>query len=207
MPVLLPNKLSLDKILQVVDVQARAFQDDPLWVYLIPNPEKRAKMLKRFFVPVFDVAIRSGQAYSFGDPIAGVCVWSMPSDNPSFSVVLPAIPRFFGLLVSPFILQFGKALPIFSKFGAMKKQYATKPYYYLNTISVAPEAQGRGVASKLIKPFLTKADEEGANVYTETITPENVSLYVHYGFEVMEEYPVPNTDLRLWSFYRRAKTG
>jgi GNAT superfamily N-acetyltransferase len=82
----------------------------------------------------------------------------------------------------------------------MHKQYAPMPQYYLTTIGVRPEAQGKGVASKLIKPFIAQAEREGCPVYTETITPQNVSLYQHYGFKVMEQYSVPRTDLNLWSF-------
>lgn len=48
----------------------------------------------------------------------------------------------------------------------------------------------------------TKADAEGVSVYTETMTPANVGLYEHYGFRVMEQYRVPQTDLSIWSFYR-----
>ncbi|MBZ0285130.1 MAG: GNAT family N-acetyltransferase [Anaerolineae bacterium] len=84
----------------------------------------------------------------------------------------------------------------------MQKQYAPEPHYYLNTIAVLPEAQGKGLASQLIKPFLANADAEGVSVYTETMTPANVGLYEHYGFRVMEQYHVPQTDLSIWSFYR-----
>lgn len=201
----LPQKLPMQSLYDVTNIQAVAFQNDPLWIYLIPNPEKRAKILKGFFVPAFRVYLRNQQVYGYGNPLNGIAIWSTPSDKPSPLAFLPSIPGFIGLVFNPFIFKFTKAFPIFAKFDAMKKQYAQKPYYYLNTISVRPEAQGQGIASKLIKPFLAKADLEGANAYTETITPENVNLYIHYGFQVMEEYPVPNTELRLWSFYRKAQ--
>jgi hypothetical protein len=42
--------------------------------------------------------------------------------------------------------------------------------------------------------------------HTETITPANVSLYEHFGFQVMECYAVPETELCIWSFYRAPHT-
>jgi GNAT superfamily N-acetyltransferase len=87
----------------------------------------------------------------------------------------------------------------------MQQQYALEPHYYLNTIGVVREAQGKGRASQLIKPVLAEADEQAISVYTETMTPSNVPLYEHYGFVCREEYDVPNTDLKIWALYRPAQ--
>lgn len=53
--------------------------------------------------------------------------------------------------------------------------------------------QGRGVASRLIRPFLDRADSEHVGAYTETMTPSNVPLYEHFGFRCQEAYAVPKT--------------
>jgi ribosomal protein S18 acetylase RimI-like enzyme len=138
-----------------------------------------------------------------GDPLEGIAIWSAPGQpETGFSTLVQA--GFLNLFASRFVYSLARAFPIFSQFDRMQKQYAPDPHYYLNTIGVAPESQGKGVASKLIKPFLARADEQGVSAYTETITPSNVSLYEHYGFRVMEGYAVPKTDLCLWSFYRPA---
>ena len=87
----------------------------------------------------------------------------------------------------------------------MQKKYAPKPHYYLSTISVLPESQGRGLASKLIRSFLEKTDEQSVGTYTETMTPSNVGLYEHYGFQCMEQHRVPRTDLSIWALFRHTK--
>jgi ribosomal protein S18 acetylase RimI-like enzyme len=74
----------------------------------------------------------------------------------------------------------------------------------LQTIGIRPEAQGQGLASRLIRPFLAEADGRGLPCYTETVTPENVSLYEHYGFQVAEQCRLPGLPLTLWGFYRGA---
>lgn len=192
--------LSLADLDRATVVQARAFMNDPLWVYLIPDLRQRQIYLPRFSRVLFRFGILNGQAYGVGDPLGGVALWSAPAQKTRLSAALRAgFPR---LLFSPFLFQFVRAGEIFGRFGEMQKQYAPDPHYYLNTISVLPEAQGQGLASKLIRPILAQADREGVSTYTETMTPSNVGLYQHYGFQVMEEYRVPGKDLSLWAFYR-----
>jgi ribosomal protein S18 acetylase RimI-like enzyme len=184
-------------------VQSRAFITDPLWCFLLPEESKRAVLLSRFFKVFVSAGIRNNQAYGVGDPLEGIAIWSAPG-QPETGLSALVQAGFLNLFASRFVFSLARAFPIFNQFDRMQKQYAPDPHYYLNTIGVAPESQGKGVASKLIKPFLAQADEQGVSAYTETITPSNVSLYEHYGFRVMEVYLVPNTDLRLWSFYRPA---
>jgi ribosomal protein S18 acetylase RimI-like enzyme len=197
----LPRRLTLADLERAVEVQSRAFASDPLWVYLVPDEKQRWKDLRRLFVPTFRLGILSQQAYGVGDPLEGVAVWNLPGEKTPLSAILRA--GFWRVLLSPgTIAQFRKAIPIFSQFERMQKQFALDTYYYLSTISVHPDVQGKGVASRLIRPFLAKADAEGIGAYTETMTPENVGLYEHYGYRVMEAYQVPGTDLCIWSFYR-----
>jgi len=193
--------LGLADVNRAVLVESRAFQNDPLWEYIIPDAAERARWMPRFYEVFMRTWAASGQLYGVGDSLEGIAVWSKPGQKDlEFGRLVGN--GFLKLVFSPFLVQFIRAGRIFSRFEAMQKQYAPEPHYYLNTIAVLPEAQGKGLASQLIKPFLAKADAEGVSVYTETMTPANVGLYEHYGFQVMEQYRVPQTDLSIWSFYR-----
>lgn len=195
-----PRKLTMADLDSAVEVQSQAFRDDPLWVYLLPDLTRRERELRRSFRAFLRLGIQSGQAYGVGEPLEGIALWQLPNESTVFS---PQVGLgFLRLLLSPFVFSFFKAAPIFGQFSRMRKQYASDPHCYLETISVLPSAQGKGYASQLIRPFLAHADEQGVAAYTETITPGNVSLYTYYGFKVMEAFPVPKTDLTLWGFYR-----
>jgi ribosomal protein S18 acetylase RimI-like enzyme len=186
-----------------VTVMSSAFQDDPLWRYLLTDAARRAESLRRFFRPVLKFAILNEQCFGAADPIEGVAVWSAPNDKSTSlrTVIQSGLPS---VLLSPLALSFVKALKVFARFDAAQKRYAPLPHFYLNTIGVLPQAQGRGLASKLIRPFLDQADELAVAVYTETVTPANVGLYEYFGFKVVERYAVPKTPLTLWSFLRPA---
>jgi ribosomal protein S18 acetylase RimI-like enzyme len=197
----LPRRLTMDELPRAVEVLAQAFEPDPMWVYLLPNLRQRQSTLRRFFRVLLRPEISGGQAYGAGDPLQAVAVWNVPdSDHKARRAI--SLPDLLSLVFSPFTLTLPRALPVFTRFAPLHDKYAPELHYYLNTIGVAPEGQGKGFASQLIKPFLAQAAQRGYAAYTETTTPSNVSLYEHYGFKTMEQYDVPRTDLHLWVFYR-----
>jgi ribosomal protein S18 acetylase RimI-like enzyme len=199
------RKLTFADTAQAIEVQSLAFEQDPLWVYAVPNVEKRRRLLRQTFTPTVRLGILNGQAYGIGSPTEGLVLWRSPTDRPPVLNFVKA--GFWRLLVNPaFLAIFPKVLPVFLQFGRMQKRYASDPHYYLETISIAPTSQGKGLASTMIRPFLEKADAEGVGVYTETVTPSNVGLYEHYGLRVVEEYAVPKTPLKVWGFYRPRQT-
>ncbi len=75
----------------------------------------------------------------------------------------------------------------------------------LTLSDVEADARGQGAASRLIWPFLDKADAESAPAYTDTVTRSNVPLYEHFGFECVEESPVEGTGLTIWALKRNPK--
>ena len=197
------RQLSLAETSTAADVLARAFADDPLWQYLLPQRPERiltARQAVRATVPLY---ARSEQLYGTDGALDGVAVWRPPRPiRPQPSSLLN--PSLLTLLVSPFLRALPAAIPIFAQFERMHRQYCPEPHWYLSTIGVVPEAQGRGLASQRIRPILALADRERCSAYTETMTPSNVPLYEHYGFRCMEQYHVPGTDLSIWSFHRSA---
>ncbi len=78
-------------------------------------------------------------------------------------------------------------------------------HWFLQAIGVDPQLQGRGYASKLLRPMLARIDEEGLPCYLDTLEGQNVRLYEHFGFKVIEESNVPNTNLTNWAMLRDAR--
>jgi GNAT superfamily N-acetyltransferase len=202
----LPLLLDAADLESASDVMARAFFDDPPWVFLYPEPETRRRILARFFPALIAAGIVSRQIYRAGSPVSGVALWRFPGQHAT-RIDRTALWNLLRLAGTSFLLAAVRARGIFTQFYRMHGRYAPDPHYYLRTIGVAPEVQGQGLASRLIRPFLAQAEARGMAAYTETMTPANVSLYEHFGFHVMECYAVPDTDLRIWSFYRAPHTG
>jgi ribosomal protein S18 acetylase RimI-like enzyme len=197
----LPRQLTSEEVDTAGAVLAAAFQDDPLWVYLYPEAAQRRRYVQRCFAAVAAFAIASRRAYGAGEPLQAVAVWEFPG-QPSPKLSAAALRGFLRLGASPFLLRALGVRSVFAAFDRMHKQYVTGPHYYLQTIGVSPPAQGQGLSSQLIRPFVRAADARSVGVYTETMTPANVGLYEHFGLRCTEEAPIAGTDLRVWAFYR-----
>lgn len=62
---------------------------------------------------------------------------------------------------------------------------ADRPHWYLRTIGVRTEAQGKGIGGRLIKWGLDRADAAGLEVYLGA-SPAGAPVYMRYGFENTE---------------------
>ena len=78
-------------------------------------------------------------------------------------------------------------------------------HWYLAVLAVDPEYQGRGYASKLLNGMFAYIDKEGLPCYLETEGVKNVAMYKHFGFEVIDEFVVPNTNDKLVAMLRKPK--
>ena len=198
-----PRLLAMAESSAAAETLALAFLHDPLWQFIYPNERQRQQMLAVFFRAVVHLAIRQQRAFGVGSPLAGVAVWEIAGQKPASSL-LDFVP-FLRLVFSSFALAGWRVRRVFTGFEQMRQAYAPAAHYYLQNIGVRPTAQGQGLASQLIRPFLAEADARGLASYTETVTPENVSLYEHYGFRVVEQCRLPGLPLTLWGFYREEK--
>lgn len=84
----------------------------------------------------------------------------------------------------------------------LKEKYTDHVDWYLYNLSVSKKAQGRGIASKLMRPMLDFCDKENMVVYLETNKDTNVPLYKHYGFELAEEVLIPKSDVMHYAMTR-----
>ena len=130
-----------------------------------------------------------------------------------FAVWLPF--GFSGSKTLPFLMNGGLRLILHSGLGIigrlltyetyamkLKKEFTDHYDWYLYNLSIKKEAQGRGLASKLMRPMLQFCDDERMVAYLETNKAVNVSLYQHYGFTLMKEELIPKTPVTHYSMVR-----
>ena len=120
----------------------------------------------------------------------------------SFLKLLRSVPMpvFFGLG-----WESGQRMKSFGDYiDGVHKRLTPYKHWFLQTIAVDPQFQGKGYAGKLLRPMLARMDEECLPCYLETIDEENVSLYEHFGFKVVDKSAVPKTNLTNWAMLRTA---
>ena len=88
----------------------------------------------------------------------------------------------------------------------LKKEFTDNYDWYLFNLSIKKDAQGKGIASKLMRPMLQFCDDERMVAYLETNKAANVEIYRHYGFELMREELIPTSPVMHYAMVRRPDT-
>ena len=185
-----------------VKTLSAAFMDYPLLQYYFPDDLIRKKIAHNFLSFAVYAGIKYGEVYATSDNLEGVAVW-LPSKNYplTFWKILRSVPvsKILG-----FVRNGGSKLQPFNDYiENIHKQYTPFPHWFLQAIGVAPQFQGKGYASKLLRPMLNRLDKEGLPCYLETTTEKKASLYQHFGFKTMNKSKVPQTQLMNWAMLRR----
>lgn len=77
-------------------------------------------------------------------------------------------------------------------------QDAQEDYMILNSLTVLPEYEQRGIGRELLREGLEMAKEAGVPIYL-VATPAGRGLYEKYGFQVMEECLLGTKDILTWT--------
>ena len=88
----------------------------------------------------------------------------------------------------------------------LKKEFTDNYDWYLFNLSIKKDAQGKGIASKLMRPMLQFCDDERMVAYLETNKAANVEIYRHYGFDLMREELIPTSHVMHYAMVRRPDT-
>jgi len=192
-----PVRLPSDRFGDASAVLARAFQDDPAWGWVLPNPRRRAALLPWLFQTGFEIA--DAEVWTTEGEIRGVARW-MPPGQPNVHV--GAMLR--ALVATP--LRVREATNRFFAYGraveSLRARAVPEPHWYLAGIGVDPPYQRRGIGSALITPGLEAADNAGLPCALLTNSEENLVFYRHRGFEVVLEGRTPDDGPRAWMMRR-----
>ena len=186
----------------VSQVLARAFDDDPTTVYILPDEGQRRRVLPRFFSMGLRLAELYGEPYTTaGTPEAGA-LWLPPN---GYKISPWRMVR-SGMLKAPLVFglsAFGRFLNVMNHLEHLHdRDMGATPHWYLFVLGVDPSRQGQGVGGALIVPKLAQADREGLPCYLETMKPRNVTFYQKHGFEVVVEDDLPKGGPHYWTMKR-----
>jgi ribosomal protein S18 acetylase RimI-like enzyme len=177
-------------------VLGRAFADDPFNRHLVPDDRRRAKRLPGGFAEQLrHVFLPNGAVLTTPDR-AGAALWLGPDAQClSFADqvrLLPGMLRLFGMRGMPAAM---RAL------AELDGRTPREPHWHLSLLGVAPERQGTGIGSALLRPILERCDREVRAAYLETSNEANLGFYARHGFAVREQVDLPG-GLRMWTMLR-----
>ena len=192
------QKKDIDRL---AEVAADAYRDYPLhnWFSKGKYDAKASDLLMKVTLKTMT---EDALIYADSEEINGFAAW------------LPF--GFEGNKTLPFLKNGGLKLFLHSGFGfigrlltyekyamSLKKEFTDNYDWYLFNLSIKQDAQGKGIASKLMRPMLQFCDDEKMVAYLETNKEANVGLYQHYGFDLMKEEPIPTSPVMHYAMVRK----
>ena len=185
---------------RLAEIAADAYQDYPLHNWLTNG--KYDKIASKLIMQIsLKTMTEDAVIYADSEEMNGFAVW------------LPL--GFTGSKTIPFLASGGLKLILHSGLGIigrlltyenyamnLKKEFTDHYDWYLYNLSIRKDAQGKGIASKLMRPMLQFCDDERMVTYLETNKESNVSLYRHYGFDLMKEEIIPKTTVTHYAMVR-----
>ena len=166
-----------------------------MFSWLLPSRGRQRRRLERFFqLELEHVVLPTGR------------VWAVPGRDGA-SLELPPgcwrTPIRVQLAHGPaFTRTFGRRLPYaFALMTKMERRHLREPHYYIPYVGVAPDAQGHGLGTALLRPTLDRCDRRRLPAYLEATSERNAALYERLGFEHLGRFTLGDSP-PLWPMRR-----
>ncbi|MDQ1402023.1 MAG: hypothetical protein QOG03_339 [Actinomycetota bacterium] len=194
------RKATFDDVPWLAQTLGRAFEDDPVFEWLLPDVRTRLnRITKLHALELTHVFLRHGATWTTPDR-TGAAIWAPPGQwKVKTSEEIRHLPGLIGAL--------GRRLPAGLRiFDHIAKVHPAEPHWYLAVLGTEPSHQGKGIGSTLLRPILDRCDAELTPAYLESSKKENIAFYSRHGFEERGEIAVPNGPT-VWPMWRDPRPG
>lgn len=183
---------------------ARAFHDDPLMVYAIPDAADRARILPEVYVRMVRFGLLAGEVLATPGVPDGVALWLPPNAKWTRENMQAAGMHEMPTLIGDDAYQ--RYREVVGREWQARERDMVGPCWYLFILGVEPRRQRRGLGSALMHPVLDRADKANVACYLETENERNVPFYKKQGFDtIVNGEEAGNTGVRFWTFRRLPK--
>jgi ribosomal protein S18 acetylase RimI-like enzyme len=194
--------LGRHQIHEAGEALGRAFFDDPVFLWAIPDNAKRERVLPW----LLGISVRYGNLYgevhTTPGKAEGAAVWLPPgsTDMPLWRMIRAG---FLAALLKLGLAELNRLNNANNYLDKLHKRDMPGTHWFLMTLGVDPARQGQGVGGALIRPVLARADADGLPCYLETSKERNLLFYQSHGFEILREVDIPNGGPRTWTMKRK----
>ncbi|MET0992627.1 MAG: GNAT family N-acetyltransferase, partial [Mycobacterium sp.] len=180
-------------------VLARAFYDDPVVMYMLPDDKARSTALPRMFATLTRhhfLARSASEVASRDGAVGAATLWDPPGQRKS--------SRLEELMMMPTMAwtfrSRGRATRALGR--VIEKVHPEEPHWYLMVIGSDPTVRGKGFGQALMHSRLDRVDAEHAPAYLEASRAELIPYYLRFGFEQIGEIQVPYGGPTMWPMWR-----
>ena len=169
-----------DELPQVVAALSRAFFEDRIWRWLVPDDAQRRRARGPSIRSSRRRAGRTARSTSRVRASEPRCGYRRASHQSTKTRRPTSSKPFLPAPVAPTPLR-----AWFSCSACSTSIIRPNPCWYLPFMGVDPAYQGQGIGSALVAVVLAKADRDGEPAYLEASSPENRRLYERHGFQTI----------------------
>lgn len=181
----------------VVATLAEAFQHEPAFSFILPDPAARRRALARAFRIIFAEDIRAG-AIMMTPQAEAVTAWRSPAQmrEGQWEAIRTRLP--YALAFGPAIIRAAQVANL------IKAHLPAEGCWYLHYAGCHSDHRGKGFGGAAIRAGLARADADRAKAWLETADAGNLPIYRALGFEVACTWQVPGGP-QFWGMMRAAR--
>jgi GNAT superfamily N-acetyltransferase len=183
-------RASPDRLSALAPVFGRAFVNEPMMRWPMGERGDVVERFTRCFGYVLEALLGLGFVWEAGDAV-GAAFWMPPDASGAWAEHPWSQPR-----ISALTDDGGHRYEAF--WDWVDSRSPAEPLWLLDSIAVAPEAQGRGYGKALIAAGQALARADRVAAFLSTGTPRNVSIYGRCGFRVVESLDAPGGGPHVW---------
>jgi GNAT superfamily N-acetyltransferase len=181
----------------VIATIVAAFNDDPLWTWMFPDPHQRAEQHATIFGLYVDSALPKGWVWVTDDRASAASVWTPPGE--------PELSEKAEARLEPFLRDaLGSHAPaVLETIERFEAAIPKAPaFYYLSFLGTRPDRRGQGLGMGLLAENIARIDAEGKPAYLESSNPANDSRYERLGFRRSAEFSTPDGEHTVTTMWR-----
>lgn len=182
----------------MVRVLAKAFAADPSIEWTLRADGRRPEATALFFETVLHrMTLPFGEVWTTTGEVQGAALWTPPG---AWKLGLLEQLRMAPSMISAFgWSRLGRAL---DSMRVVERHHPKEPHFYLQSLGVDPEHQGRGLGKALMAPVLAHCDEHRVPAFLETAQERNLPLYRSRGFVERSREPLSGGGPMMYFMWR-----
>ena len=181
-------------------VLTEAFQADPVFNAIFDGATLDQRIA--FYTTPVQYGMKYGRVVATSPQLEGIAVW-VPGKFADMTLLRL-------ILSGAFFTGMKMGMEVSNRMAAVLKPtdqdrkafMRGRDYHYLVMIGVSPQHQGQGFGRQLLQALIDESERTRLPIYLETETEENVSIYEHFCFKVIDKVTLALIDLPMWEMIR-----
>ena len=196
-------RLQVSQTEALATMLSRSFQNEPNFVYLIPDEQARLRSLRGFFQMVAIPASRLFGEICTTNQIDGASLWIRTGTGFTFERMIRNATRRMPLKLDLPALR--RSINLGARVEKARHRLVRGPHWYLLALGVEPSIDRCALSGLLIEPVLSRADSDKIPCYVEIFDERAVCFYERLGFRVEGAGNIPHGGPSFWAMIRSPK--